>query len=651
MRPGFAGPPDSAGVLLEEPLSLPPFEVAAYFANPWWWPGAGNLRHPYLTSDFTGEFPEGGQFLLVRIATDLYFALLPMADEQSYAWLAVTEGQLVLRVGTHGRGNVDGDLPLCAWAVARDPYDVCQQVWREALKWPGVTARLREDKPYAEVFRYLGWCSWEEFSRGITDENMPAAVRAMAECPIPVRYAIIDDGHQDYCREDTYFDRALVSFKPHPQRFAGGYASLVAEKSPEAVRWLGAWSTLLGGLAGIAPDNNLGSLNCALAKAANGCLLVKDDDQSARRFMDAMIGAFKTAGFDLVKIDFISSMIMWYLGATEMLRRPAGNSAAFDNPARVSARLSRALESAVERFGVELLNCNGNGATNFFNMSHSNAARCSDDYSKGNRERARAHLFHSFAIIPWLGQVAWGDHDMFHSCDPMAGRQMAISKAISGGPVYLSDNPRDFVSQYVMPLCCADGRLLRPLAPGAPLTESLWVDPVNQPTPYRVIAPLPGSAAAIVAYNLYKDERDLAASVAPGDYRRAGCMMQPYPGLWDLPPEGLVLWDWHEQTGRALDAPYEFTLKSLADRLLLLAPIRHGWAVIGLTDKYLSPAAVTIESASPTQLILTLVEPGPLVIYAASGRPQADALAFTEIGGGYWRAEPTQSTSIKIARA
>ncbi|MCE5279533.1 MAG: Sip1-related alpha-galactosidase [Planctomycetaceae bacterium] len=651
VRPDIAGQPDSSGVLLEEPLSLPTFEIAAYFANPWWWPGAGNLRHPYLTADFAGEFPEGGQFLLVRMAPQRYLAVLPMAGEQSYAWLAVTAGRLALRVGTHGRGEVAGDLPLFAWAVASDPYDACRQVWREAMKWPGVTVRLREDKPYAEVFRYLGWCSWEEFSRGITDENMPAALRALAEGPIPVRYAIIDDGHQDYSREETYFDRALVSFKPHPQRFARGYGPLVAQKSPGALRWLGAWSTLLGGLAGVALDNALGDLNDALVKAANGCLLVKDDDASATRFMETMIGAFRDYGFDLVKIDFISSMIMWYLGATEMLRRPGDNSAAFENPARVSARLSRALEAAVEKFDIELLNCNGNGATNLFNLSHSNAARCSDDYTKGNRERARAHLYHSFTIMPWLGQVAWGDHDMFHSCDPMAGRQMAISKAVSGGPVYLSDNPRDFVAEYIMPLCYADGRLLRPLAPGVPLPESLWIDPVEQPAPYRVVAPLAGGAAAIVAYNLCKDEQDLHARVVPDDYRSAGCMMQTCAALWDLPPEGLVIWDWHQRCGRVLDAPYEFDLAPLCDRLLLLAPIRHGWAVIGLVNKYLCPAAASVISISPAHLDLALEEGGPLVVYCV-GCPRAEGLAFEQVGEDFWQtnAGPGQTrVSISVA--
>jgi hypothetical protein len=39
---------------------------------------------------------------------------------------------------------------------------------------------------------------------------------------------------------------------------------------------------------------------------------------------------------------------------------------------------------------------------------------------------------------------------------------MAAEKALSGGPVYLSDGPKECNMPAIAPLCYQDGRLLRP---------------------------------------------------------------------------------------------------------------------------------------------------------------------------------------------
>ena len=386
---------------------------------------------------------------------------------------------------------------------------------------------------------------------------------------------------------------------------------------------------------------------------AAGGLVPKNAPACIERFMEAMIGSLKAAGFDLVKIDFVSSMIMWYAGAVEMLKLPADNARAADNPAQVSARLQQALEEAVARHGVELLNCNANGPSNLFNFSRSNVTRSCNDYAKGKRDQARSHLFHGYSIIPWLGQVAWGDHDMFHSCDATAGRAMAVSKAVSGGPVYLSDNPKDFVADRILPLCYADGELLRPLAPAAPFPEDLYADSESDTLLYRVIAPLRDEAAAVVFMNLSKAETELEAEIRPGDYAHAGCMMQPYPGPWAVPEEGLVLWDWYAACGERLMDRYAFRLAPLADRLLLLVPVRQGWAVVGRTDKYLAPVAAAIEAVSRRELTLRLVESGPFTIFSADGRPVASGLDFLPLGDGFWRTDMpvgTRGVSVSLRR-
>jgi hypothetical protein len=70
-----------------------------------------------------------------------------------------------------------------------------------------------------------------------------------------------------------------------------------------------------------------------------------------------------------------------------------------------------------------------------------------------------------------------------------------------------------------------------------------------------------------------------------------------------------------------------------------LCPIREGWAVIGRTDKYLSPAAAEVLSVTSEELRLRLVESGPLAIWLANGVPEVKNISFRNSGNGLWKAD------------
>jgi len=273
-----------------------------------------------------------------------------------------------------------------------------------------------------------------------------------------------------------------------------------------------------------------------------------------------------------------------------------------------------------------------------FNTRYSAVTRSSIDYKLGKEARGKSHLLQSYSNTLWLGQTVWGDHDMFHSSDRYCGRIMAVSKAMSGGPVYLSDGPKDFVGDYIRPLCYNDGRLLRPIAPAGPLPDSVFIAPMRERSAYRVIAPLSGGAAAIVVHNLYHptDETPITTAVTEKDYADASAMIQPYPGKWQVPPDGLFVYDWYAGSGQKLGKGYQFELRGFCDRLLLVCPIRQGWAVVGRTDKYLSPAAVEVVSVTHEELKLRLIESGPLGIWLSDGVPSVVNVSFTNEGNGLW---------------
>ncbi|MFW6189948.1 MAG: Sip1-related alpha-galactosidase [Planctomycetota bacterium] len=637
----FAGRPDEDGVLATYRLELPPFERGVYYSA-WqkhdpagrkddWWPAGANRTQGLAFTGFADLNP-GGLFLLLRLEDGRFLAVLPMAGREAVSWFDPAEDELRLHLGTLGTAEVEGDLPVAAWAGAGDPYAACHRVWRAAVEHElvGGSTRLRRRKRYPEPFRYLGWCSWEEFRKDISAELLADAMEDIGRSDLPIRYVLVDDG---WLRHE---DGRLVGFQPN-EAFPQGWEPLTSRRDPEGIRWMGLWMNFNGYWKCIRPQNELGPLNEHLmpvtarrgwepATESAPALLPAESPIDSLAFYHSMIGTAREAGFDFVKVDDQASNLRHYRGTAW--------------PVRCAATNGQSLEAACAHHVEGLINCMAHNVLCVFNTRNSAVSRCSEDYRVGDLTRARRHLQNSYANILWLGQTVWGDHDMFHSADPVSGRVMALSKALSGGPIYLSDNPRQFDEEAVRPLCLEDGELLRPLAPAAPLPDSIFMNPLTDGRPYRAVAPLANGAAAVAAYNLTEPEQPVRGAVRPADYAHAAGMMQPHPDDREPPEEGLLLYDWRRGSAERLESEYGFELPEYGDFFALLLPIEAGWAVVGRTDKFLSPAAVLVLYVDSDQVVLRVRESGPFALWRAEGQAVSEQWDFRPAGGGLWGADP-----------
>lgn len=645
---GFQGRPDAEGVLKQDVVRLPRFEVATYFAayqrhdlmkqKDKEWMDRANRMQALPIRDFR-NLKEGGQFLLAKLAGGGYLALLPLTGPHTVGWFAASGDDLVVNVGTLGTTPVQGDLPVLAWARAADPYDAARTVWETALRHPLLagSTRMRARKQYPDVFHYLGWCSWEEYKASIDEKMLLGAIDKIEASHLPIRWVLIDDGHL------SNTDRQLTSFDPN-EKFPNGWSRILARRNPERIRWMGLWLCFDGYWNGISPQNKLGALNDHLGPV-HGMKLPKDavawepkpGQENSFAFYDAMIGANRRAGFDFVKVDVQSKNLALYRGSAQPVESAAANN--------------KALEMAAAYHMDALINCMAHGPVNIFNTRLSAVSRCSEDYKLGDLQRAKRHLHNSYGNMIWLGQTVWGDHDMFHSDDPVAGRMMAVSKALSGGPVYLSDNPAKFAPEYIRPLTFNDGQLLPVLAPATLLPESFFVDPFEEHKPLRAVAPLPNGAAAIAVYNLTEPEAEVNGFVSPEDYRDANGLMQPRKAPWSVPAEGLVLYDWYQKTATAFKTRYSFAMPKFSDRLFLLCPVHNGWAVIGRTDKYLAPAAVEVVKAERSELLVRLKDPGALTIWeSGTAAPKSSQCQFRKLAAHLWQADVAAGGVVRITK-
>lgn len=641
---GFKGTP-ADGVLATFPLTLPAYTAGCLFTDyaTFPWPGADNRALPWvfgaeLAELYRRPFPRPPQrqnlFTVFALADGAYLALVPLTGPKTMGWLeTLPDGRLVARIGTLGTDPIECDAPVIAWARSADVYRACNDAWLAAVAAAPVKGRvqMRAAKTYPEPFRYLGWCSWEHYKKDIDARLLGQAVDQIEASGTPIRWLLVDDGHQ------TVAGGRLASLAPDAQKFPQGWAPLLARRRPDKIRWMGLWHAFNGifgpfdGKRGqLALENQFGPLDAHLQAYTfrDGTFkLPRPDAAAASAWFDALIGGTAAHGFDFVKIDAQTRDLIFYRGER--------------NAVETNGRKLQALGAAVERHGLPLINCMAANSPCLFNTRASAVTRCSPDYVAGDLARGRTHLHQSFHASLVLGQTVWPDHDMFHSSDSAAGGPMALSKALSGAPIYLSDDPKDFRSEFIRPLCYDDGELLRPLAPAVPLPDSIFADPVAGAATYRVVAPLAHGCAAVALFHLTEEKTPSTqrARVTAGDYPPASAMLQPYPGSWSAPAGGLVAWEWHRGRGARLDRPLELTLEGLSSQLVLLCPIVHGWAVVGRADKFLSPAAVTALAPSADRLELTLAESGPLVVWSAHGEPRADGVAFTDAGNGFWRAD------------
>jgi hypothetical protein len=655
MLEDFVGQPDSLGIVKEEALSFPDFSQGAYFAADGSGPGylAGNRNHMWLFDqnyEVTNElnfgenapyyllkYPAGkeGSFTILKLMDGDYLCLLPLVGEKSMSWIKYEKGQSpMLQVSSLGSAPIEADVPLLAWGRSKNLYEASYLVWKRIMEsdLAAVNTTWRSDKNYPEPFSYLGWCTWEEFKRDINDSLLISSVQKIKESPVPVRFALIDDGHE-WTAPDT---EKLISFEPDPQKFSQGWSPIADLKSESDIRWLGLWHHQSGYFQGLAEENKFGDLNQHLTKLAGGLYLPKPDSAAIEFFYQQLFTSSKNAGFDFNKIDFQTTNLGHYAGEA--------------NAVQAHHKVTQSMEEITHQQGLDLLNCIAQDMVSVFNTQYSSVTRCSQDYRKGNISNARIHIYQSYNNLLWMGHTVFGDHDMFHSSDTVCGRLMAVSKAISGGPVYLSDHPDDFIGDHIMPLCYQDGEIIRPLAPALPLPVSVFSNPYKNKAPYSVIAPMPNHAASIVSYNLYESEQPvkISASIAREDYQHASALLQPYVGKWKLPAEGLVMYDWYAQKV-ITEAEFNFELNGFSDKLIHLLPLQNGLAVIGRLDKYLSPATVSEISINEDNFSFSLAESGPFAIYLESGTPRSEMLNFEARQNGLWVANmPVGEHSVTV---
>ena len=533
------------------PDEVPEKITSLYMFGPWWSrPGfADSLR----------DIPDRTQVALFRYA-DRCGCMVPMVGDRFKSYLTGgTEDEICL-VMTALRGGLESlDEIMYVYAEADTAYEAVHKAFAWLIKEKGILPR--EERRVPEMFRYLGWCSWDAFYTDISADLVTQKADELIDKKVPVKWMLFDDG---------WFpsrDKMITGFAPDPDKFPGGFRPVTEDISSRSnIDTFGIWHALGGYWGGVDPESSLAAEEEQyLYRTANNVLI--PDYRHGAGFYRDWCRLLKSEGIDFIKVDGQSTAPFYYENEVPVAEAARG--------------MNRELESGSFEMDGAIINCMGMAMENVLARPASAISRNSDDFFPGRDESFVEHLLQNAYNSIYHNEIYCCDWDMFWTKHPYAAKH-SLLRAISGGPVYFSDRIGETDPEVLKPLACSDGKLFMMARSARPTEDCIFTDPVKEGVlKLSNYASCGGSAYAggIAAYNLSGNKQTVSftADEVP---EIAGASK-----YW--------VYDYFSAKPHLISAGEQFCAEIEKDGYAwyVIAPAESRAAFLGLLDKYAGVAA------------------------------------------------------------
>lgn len=408
-----------------------------------------------------------------------------------------------------------------------DPHKLVESCVTKAAKMRSVPTKIRSERTFPEMFEYLGWCSWDSMHIHVCHEGLVEKAQEFSDKNVPIKFAILDDMWANIpsflnLKPDHTFDEMvhymhrgkMECFEGAPDRFPQGVKAAIDDIKALGIDNVGIWFPTTGYWKGFLPGGKdaqfLGSVlgetdefvwMHAVDSPDETMLIVKSDKESTEKFFDELCGRVKSWGGDFVKIDNQGFHKCY------RYRRAIGQS---------SANVQAGIDKAVTKhFNGAMINCMGMANECMFNRPDTAVSRCSDDFSPESREWFAKNILQCSYNSLLQGQMYYNDWDMWWTDDEQAFKN-SICRAISGGPIYVSDKIGRTNPEILKPLSLGNGRILRGDLCAAPTADCLTVDPTCGKKIFK-IQNKAGANGVMAVFNVDRENRSVSGSVSPSD--------------------------------------------------------------------------------------------------------------------------------------
>ncbi len=425
----------------------------------------------------TGSIPVETQYLLYQREDGQYVVLLPLLDGAFRCSLAGNADDDCLYLDAEsGDPTVEAQCITGVYLVmGDDPYRLMEDAAKCAMARMR-TGRLRREKALPDFIDKFGWCTWDAFYQEVSHEKVRAGLQSFVDGGVSPAFMILDDGWQSL-RPGK--DMRLSAFSAN-DKFPDGLAKTVSMAKEEfgLQRFL-VWHTILGYWNGIdAASFPQYPSREVTQRFSPGIASYLTPEQAATIYIDGLVlpeaihrfyqdfhRYLRLAGVDGVKVDCqaVLEVIAYELGGRVALMRT----------------FHEALEGSVQaQLLGNLLNCMSCSSEMIYCALNSNITRSSTDYAPRDEKSHGTHLYFNAQASVWMGEFVHPDWDMFQSGHPW-GAYHAAARAISGGPVYVSDKPDGHDFAVLRKVVLSDGSVPRPLIPARPTKDCLLHDPTT----------------------------------------------------------------------------------------------------------------------------------------------------------------------------
>jgi len=558
-------------------LSLKDISFDEFFADvlysPYW-------CHPEFGKKSDGNtIPEKTQALLIK-KDEEYTFILPVCDNIYKTFLEGDNNCIYARIFSQ-----TDSLSVCEKQVSvifgtgKDPYKIISDCFKYAVNKLGNKVLLKEQRIYPEIFNYLGWCSWDAMHIHINHTELIEKCVEIKEKNIPIKWAILDDMWADCTNLDnipkdytveqmipTMHSSTLNDFVADPIRFPKGLDGCISEMK-KTLDYIGVWFPCTGYWSGFTiGKEGQNKYIKYLTVLRNGKCVPNPDGDKPYNLYCQMLKYLKYCGADFVKIDNQSCYATIY-----------------DNTYGIGS-MAGSLQNGIDKsasdiFDGKLINCMGMASECSFNRKKTAISRCSDDFKPQDKAWFAKHIMQcSYNSLIW-GNLTYSDWDMWWTNDEQAEKN-SLLRAISGGPIYISDRIGDSVKSILKPICFDDGRILRADNSCVPICECLTTDCHKYGKALSVYNMSHG-AVCLASFNIYERNESVIAEISLSQF--------------NFNTDIAVVYNWKKKEVNfyKTDETIKISLMDNDDySYCIIFPYNKKPVIIGRTDKFLSPAAI-----------------------------------------------------------
>ncbi len=552
------------------------------------------------------EIPDETQGLVYKKYNGLYGVILPVVSKEYKCVLCGNNDESVLAKlfsWYEGINRINALAFMCA--EGENPYELLKKCAKKGAELLNNGLRIREERRYPEIFEYLGWCSWDAFEIRVCEDDLLKKCEEFKSKNIPVKWAIIDDMwavvrdfyNIEYTEREEMFElmhaSKLYAFTADPYRFPNGLKHCIDGIKDYGIK-VGMWHPTTGYWRGIDPEGPIfrEHKDC-LTRAYEGIFVHSYELEKAYKYYNAIHDYFRESGAEFVKIDNQSRMANCYKGQTTI--------------GQAARSYHKAMEASVgEHFDNCMINCMGMASEDMWNRSVSPISRCSDDFKPENREWFAKHITQCAFNSLIQGQFYYCDWDMWWTDDSQATKN-SVLRAISGGPIYVSDMLDRSREEILKPLAFDDGKILKCDKPCMPTKDCLTEDPVKSGKIFKVQNTC-NNSGIIAVFHLDENKRTVKGTISPMDAE-------------GIDGEEFAVYEHFSREVKILkkNERFDLELESADDfKLYIIVPIVDGFAPIGRVDKFISPASIKSVVGGNIELVengeYAYIENGKLVI-------------------------------------